>query len=50
MMMLDNQDAMTGKPDNTKINKCTLKFIMPKEKEVELIREDGSKEILKLVK
>ena len=33
----------------TKVNKCSLKFIPPKEKDVELVREDGSKEIIKLL-
>lgn len=36
--------------DGSRINKCSIKFIQPKEKQVELIREDGSKEIINLVK
>jgi len=30
-----------------RVNKCYIKFISKNEKEVELLREDGSKEILK---
>ena len=33
-----------------RINKCVIKFIMPKEKDVELIREDGKKIEIKLSK
>jgi len=41
---------MGGNNDGARINKCQISFVKPKEKEVELVREDGSKELLKLVK
>jgi hypothetical protein len=36
--------------DGQRINKCSIKFIQPKEKQVELVREDGSREVINLVK
>lgn len=35
---------------NKRVNQCYVKFVMPKEKEVELQREDGLRERHKLVK
>lgn len=34
----------------SRINKCSIKFILPKEKDVELIREDGKKIEIRLSK
>ena len=42
-------NAAQGTNENS-INRCQLKFLMPKEKDVELVREDGSREVHKLVK
>lgn len=39
-----------GGKDGSRINKCSIKFILPKEKDVELVREDGKKIEVKLVK
>eukprot|EP00347_Sterkiella_histriomuscorum_P013779 403363397 len=36
--------------NNKRINKCSIKFVMPKEKQVELTREDGVNNSYKLVK
>lgn len=36
--------------DGQRINKCSIKFTLPKEKDVELVREDGKAMEVKLVK
>ena len=48
--MMPESEPTRAAHDGTRINKCSIKFIQPKEKQVELIREDGSREILNLVK
>ncbi len=42
-----NQGSSSG---SKRINKCSIKFEMPKEKAVQLVREDGQMQVLKLVK
>ncbi len=41
--------SVVGK-DGQRINKCSIRFIPPKEKDVELVREDCKKIEIKLVK
>lgn len=47
---IPEQEASKTMNEGQKINKCSLKFLQPKEKDVELVREDGSVEIINLVK
>ena len=49
-MIPEQEAASTKGQDGQRINKCQINFIKPKEKEVELTREDGHKVTLKLVK
>jgi hypothetical protein len=42
-----SSDMVNG---GNKVNKCSIKFLVPKEKDIELIRENGKSEVIKLVK
>ena len=44
------QSSQPVKDSNQRINKCKITFIKPAEKEVELIREDGSRSVHDLLK
>jgi hypothetical protein len=49
-MFNEVEGASNAGRDGNKINKCYIKFIPPKEKEVELKREDGKVYPVKLGK
>jgi hypothetical protein len=50
-MMVESINLATSQVGSSKrINKCSIKFVPPKEKSVQLIREDGQVTTLKLVK
>ena len=47
----EGEQQKTSRPENSqRINRCRIVFMKPSEKEIELVREDGSKEMHDLVK
>lgn len=49
-ILVEQQQQPTPTSGTKRVNCCFVKFILPKEKLVELQREDGSKDQYKLVK
>lgn len=47
---IEVKQLSSGGGGGQRINKCKIRFMMPAEKQVELIREDGSREIHSLVR